>query len=67
MLKQWEDGEEGVRALWSMMNGWVFAGFKVTYEVCFFPFHPAWIPWAAWCLFVKEASFKCLFWVLICF
>ncbi|MBO4512422.1 MAG: arginine--tRNA ligase [Victivallales bacterium] len=31
MLKAWEDGDEQVRALWSMMNKWVFDGFAETY------------------------------------
>jgi len=32
MLKKWEDGDEDVRKLWSEMNGWVYAGFDVTYK-----------------------------------
>ncbi len=32
MLRDWEAGEESVRALWQKMNSWVFAGFAVTYE-----------------------------------
>ena len=32
MLKQWEEGEKGVRELWAEMNGWVYAGFDVTYK-----------------------------------
>lgn len=31
MLRDWENGEETVRALWSKMNGWVYAGFEKTY------------------------------------
>lgn len=32
MLKDWEDGDEEVLALWKMMNDWVYTGFDVTYE-----------------------------------
>lgn len=32
MLQDWEAGEPGVRALWEMMNGWVFKGFDETYR-----------------------------------
>lgn len=32
MLVKWEEGNPDVRALWSMMNGWVFAGFEQTYK-----------------------------------
>lgn len=32
MLQAWEAGDPGVRALWSMMNSWVFNGFDVTYQ-----------------------------------
>lgn len=32
MLKKWEDGDGDVRALWEMMNGWVYAGFDITYK-----------------------------------
>ena len=32
MLVQWEEGDPHVRELWSMMNGWVFAGFDETYK-----------------------------------
>ena len=31
MLRQWEAGDTGVRALWEMMNGWVYDGFNATY------------------------------------
>lgn len=31
MLKQWEDGDEDVRALWRMMNAWVEDGFRTTF------------------------------------
>ena len=31
MLQKWEAGDEEVRALWKMMNSWVFAGFAETY------------------------------------
>ncbi|MBK05363.1 MAG: arginine--tRNA ligase [Deltaproteobacteria bacterium] len=32
MLRAWEAGDEEVRTLWKMMNGWVFDGFDVTYK-----------------------------------
>lgn len=32
MLRQWEDGNHEVRKLWETMNGWVFAGFKLSYH-----------------------------------
>ena len=32
LLVAWENGDEEVRALWRMMNGWVLAGFEQTYE-----------------------------------
>ena len=32
MLVKWEQNDPSVRALWSMMNGWVFAGFDETYR-----------------------------------
>ena len=32
MLVKWEDGGPQVRALWQMMNGWVFEGFDQTYK-----------------------------------
>lgn len=32
MLKRWEDGDRKVRALWEMMNGWVYDGFDTTYK-----------------------------------
>ncbi len=32
MLQEWEAGNPEVRALWKMMNSWVFAGFAQTYE-----------------------------------
>ena len=28
LLRRWEAGDEEVRALWSMMNSWVYAGFE---------------------------------------
>ena len=31
MLVKWEQNDPDVRALWSMMNGWVYAGFDETY------------------------------------
>ena len=32
MLRKWESGDPEVRALWEMMNGWVYAGFEETYR-----------------------------------
>ena len=32
MLRRWEAGDEAVRTLWSTMNGWVFDGFRETYD-----------------------------------
>ena len=32
MLRRWEDGDEKIRSLWSMMNSWVYAGFDETYK-----------------------------------
>ena len=33
MLRKWEAGDKEVRALWEMMNNWVYAGFdKIYYE-----------------------------------
>lgn len=32
MLVKWEEGDPAVRALWQMMNEWVFAGFDQTYK-----------------------------------
>ena len=32
MLVKWEQNDPEVRALWSMMNGWVYAGFDQTYK-----------------------------------
>jgi len=32
MLVDWEKGDQHVRALWKMMNGWVFDGFAQTYK-----------------------------------
>ncbi len=32
MLRQWEAGNKETRQLWEMMNGWVYAGFDVTYK-----------------------------------
>ncbi|MCL4281547.1 MAG: arginine--tRNA ligase [Flavobacteriales bacterium] len=31
MLRQWEEGDAEVRALWARMNGWVYDGFNATY------------------------------------
>ncbi len=32
MLVQWEQNDPHVRALWAMMNGWVYKGFDETYK-----------------------------------
>ncbi|WP_298896584.1 arginine--tRNA ligase [uncultured Psychroserpens sp.] len=32
MLRKWESGDEEVVALWTMMNGWVYDGFDITYK-----------------------------------
>ena len=32
MLQDWEAGDPEVRKLWNLMNSWVFAGFKQTYD-----------------------------------
>ena len=32
MLKRWEEGDKEIRDLWTMMNGWVYAGFDETYR-----------------------------------
>ena len=32
MLLKWEAGDPEVRKLWAMMNGWVYDGFKATYD-----------------------------------
>lgn len=32
MLRNWEAGDEKVKALWSKMNGWVYDGFATTYK-----------------------------------
>ena len=32
MLKQWEDNDDEVIALWKKMNGWVYDGFDATYN-----------------------------------
>ncbi|MEZ5008256.1 MAG: arginine--tRNA ligase [Chitinophagales bacterium] len=32
MLRQWEAGNEEVRALWQKMNQWVYDGFAITYK-----------------------------------
>ncbi|MDR0973974.1 MAG: arginine--tRNA ligase [Prevotellaceae bacterium] len=32
MLRQWEAGDAEIRALWSMMNAWVYEGFDETYR-----------------------------------
>ena len=33
MLRKWEAGDKEVRALWEMMNNWVYAGFDETYKM----------------------------------
>ena len=33
MLVRWEQGDPEVRALWEMMNNWVYAGFDDTYKM----------------------------------
>jgi arginyl-tRNA synthetase len=33
MLLKWEAGDKEVIELWSMMNGWVYSGFEVTYKM----------------------------------
>ncbi len=33
MLLKWEAGDSEVRALWEMMNGWVYEGFNKTYNL----------------------------------
>lgn len=33
MLLKWEAGDKEVKELWSMMNGWVYSGFEVTYKM----------------------------------
>ncbi|NQV74733.1 MAG: arginine--tRNA ligase [Bacteroidetes bacterium] len=33
MLLKWEAGDKEVKKLWSMMNGWVYSGFEVTYKM----------------------------------
>lgn len=33
MLRKWEANEQEVRALWGMMNGWVYKGFDETYKM----------------------------------
>nr|WP_262898339.1 arginine--tRNA ligase [Hymenobacter siberiensis] len=32
MLQAWEAGDPAVKALWSLMNGWVYEGFDATYK-----------------------------------
>lgn len=32
MLRKWEAGDPEVKALWAMMNAWVYAGFDITYR-----------------------------------
>ena len=32
MLQKWESGDKDTRDLWTMMNGWVYEGFSVTYK-----------------------------------
>jgi arginyl-tRNA synthetase len=33
MLRKWEAGDKDVRALWEMMNGWVYEGFAQSYKM----------------------------------
>ncbi|MEO0311263.1 MAG: Arginine--tRNA ligase [Bacteroidota bacterium] len=33
MLRKWEMNDEATVSLWKQMNGWVYEGFKVTYEL----------------------------------
>ena len=33
MLRKWEAGDKETRDLWEMMNGWVYKGFEVTYNM----------------------------------
>ena len=33
MLRKWEAGDPEIRALWKMMNDWVYAGFDETYKM----------------------------------
>jgi arginyl-tRNA synthetase len=39
MLRKWESEDPEVRALWEKMNGWVYDGFKKTYERLGISFH----------------------------
>ena len=39
MLRKWEAEDPDVRVLWEMMNGWVYDGFKKTYERLGISFH----------------------------
>jgi arginyl-tRNA synthetase len=32
ILQKWEEGDEEVITLWKKMNGWVYAGFDITYK-----------------------------------
>lgn len=32
MLIKWEEGDAETRALWTLMNGWVYAGFEATWQ-----------------------------------
>jgi arginyl-tRNA synthetase len=32
MLQKWEAGDQEVKELWKMMNGWVYEGFDITYK-----------------------------------
>ncbi|MDP3463920.1 MAG: arginine--tRNA ligase [Bacteroidales bacterium] len=32
MLRKWEEADPEIRYLWSMMNGWVYKGFDLTYK-----------------------------------
>ena len=39
MLVKWEEHDDEVRELWSMMNGWVYEGFDKTYDKLGITFH----------------------------
>ncbi len=39
MLRKWESEDPEIRALWELMNGWVYEGFKKTYERLGISFH----------------------------
>ena len=39
MLRTWEAEDPEVRALWDLMNSWVYDGFELTYERLGISFH----------------------------